>query len=309
MTDESRIAALHEKFGIPTVAKISAGNGGLPRIQISTAACSGEIYLHGAQVTSWRPSGMSEVIFVSEKAQWQAGKAIRGGIPVCFPWFRAKRDDPAAPQHGFVRLKEWQIDSIASGDDDCVSVRLSTASDEDSRKWWPFDFRLEYAIAIGKSLTLELRMMNTGHQDLTFEEALHTYFRIGDVQRAIVRGLAGLTFLDNRDENHEKSQEGDLRISKETDNAYRNAAGSIAIIDGATARRLTTKKHGSSSTVVWNPWIEGAGRMADFGGDEWRSMLCVEGANILDSAVRLSPGESHEMRIEIHAEASGSMPE
>ena len=299
MENDSRIATLNEQFSLPGLVMLVAGNGGLAKIQIETRLVAAEIYLHGAQITSWRPAGADEVLFLSAKSHWTDGKAIRGGIPVCFPWFRGKGDDPKAPAHGFVRTKEWQVDSISVAQENAVSVRLSTAGDDASRKWWPFEFRLEYGIAVGKTLTLELRMLNTGDADLKFEEALHTYFRVGDVRAARVRGLEGSTYLDNRDGNREKTQRDELVLTKQTDNAYRTSTGPVEIIDPLLGRRLESSKKNSASTIVWNPWSDGAAGITDFVADEWQSMLCVEGGNILDSAVTLKPGESHTMTVGI----------
>jgi len=231
MENEARIAGLNELFAIPGVAQIVGGNGGFPRILIRTKTARAEIYLYGAQVTSWKPAGAEEVLFVSEKSYWEPGRAIRGGIPVCFPWFRGKADDPHAPSHGFVRTKEWQVESISAEPGDSVCVRLSTASDESTRHWWPFDFRLEYRITVGTSLRLELVVQNSGQTALRFEEALHTYFKVGDVGRVRVRGLDGVAYLDNRDGNREKTQPGDLILSRQTDNAYQDALGPVEVID------------------------------------------------------------------------------
>ena len=162
MENDTKIDALNQQFSIPGIAQVISGNGSLPKISIETKAARAEIYLYGAQVTSWRPSGADEVLFVSEKSYWEAGRAIRGGIPVCFPWFRAKADDRHAPSHGFVRTKEWRVDSIVPEAEGSVCVCLSTESDESTRRWWPFDFRLEYRITVGTSLRLELTMENSG---------------------------------------------------------------------------------------------------------------------------------------------------
>jgi glucose-6-phosphate 1-epimerase len=298
METDTRIDALDREFSIPGVARIVSGNGNLPKILIGTKAANAEIYLYGAQVTSWRPAGADEVLFVSEKSYWEAGRAIRGGIPVCFPWFRAKAGDKSAPSHGFVRIKEWRVDSISVEDEDAC-VCLSTESDESTRRWWPFDFRLEYRIRIGSTLRLELVMRNTGRTALRFEEALHSYFKVSDVERVRVRGLDGTVYLDNREGNREKTQHGDLVLSKQTDNAYKDAIGPVEIVDAALGRILKTEKQGSASTIVWNPWSDGASSMADLGGDEWPRMICAEGGNILMSAVSLNPGESHTMTITI----------
>jgi glucose-6-phosphate 1-epimerase len=299
MASDGRILALNKSLAIPGSVQIVEGNGGLAKIQIQTAAAVGEIYLHGAQLTSWKPAGADEVLFVSEKSHWEDGRAIRGGIPVCFPWFRAKADDPEAPAHGFVRTKEWQLESITGVSSDAVCACFSTESDDATRGWWPFDFRLEYRITVGARLNLELRMKNCGTSALRFEEALHTYFNVGDVEQAKVWGLDGTAYLDNRDGNHRKTQKGELRLSNPTDDAFVGAAGPIEIADEVLGRSLKTKKQNSNSTIVWNPWRDGASSMADFGSDEWRRMLCVEGGNILDAAVQLEPGEVHAMNVEI----------
>lgn len=299
MENDRRIAALNERFGVAGIVQVVSGNGGLAKIQIETRLAACDIYLHGAQVTGWRPAGSEEVLFLSTESNWQDGKAIRGGIPVCFPWFRAKADDPKAPSHGFVRTKEWRIDSISVEPEDSIGVKFSTESDESTRRWWPFDFRLEYQVTVGSELRLDLAMTNTGGSELRFEEALHTYFRVGDVERAEVRGLDGVAYLDNRDGNRKKTQAGDLRLSAQTDNAYLDATGEAVIFDPALRRQLKTRKQNSNSTIAWNPWREGAAALADLGDDEWRRMLCVEGGNILDSAVMLMPNESHWMLVKV----------
>ena len=155
------IEELNQRFAIAGVAQITAGNGGLPRVSVSTPAATAEIYLHGAQLTSWRPAGGEEVIFLSGQSQFEPGRAIRGGIPVCFPWFRNKADDPKAPSHGFVRTKAWQLDSITR-DGDAVTISLSTASDEATRAWWPHDFLLVHRVTVGAQLVQELTVSNTG---------------------------------------------------------------------------------------------------------------------------------------------------
>ena len=297
MSDVAEIAALNERHGIYGAARVEAGNGGLPKVAIETRLCKAEVYLYGAQVTSWKPAGFDEVLFVSKQSHWENGKAIRGGIPVCFPWFRAEPDNPKAPMHGFVRTKLWDVGSIQQEPDESVRLVLSTASDEESRRWWPFEFRLEYIIRIGKNLELELRMHNSGLSELQFQEALHTYFHVGDVRRAGVRGLDGVRYLDNRDGNKEKLQKGDLVLSKWTDNAYLDATGAVEIADPVLGRRLVTEKSGSQSTIVWNPWSDGAASMADFGKDEWPGMLCVEGGNVLGQAVGLRPNATHRIAI------------
>ena len=177
------MAELDRQLGIPGVARVSEGNSGLARVEITGAFGEGEMYLHGAHVTSWRPAGNEQVLFVSTKSHWEEGQAIRGGIPICFPWFRAKSDDPHAPAHGFVRTKQWQLESIVKKDNG-VAVTMFTQSDEHTRKWWPGEFRLVHRVTFGSELRLELVCTNTGTTPFRFEEALHTYNRIANIQDA-----------------------------------------------------------------------------------------------------------------------------
>ena len=293
--DLSQIDALNRRFELPEIAAVVPGNGGLAKVRVTTSLAAGEVYLHGAQVTSWKPAGAEEAIFLSQHSHWQDGRAIRGGIPICFPWFRAKADDAQAPAHGFVRTREWQLDSVTAEGDGCVAVTCSTGSDDATRRWWPHEFRLVHRVTIGSSLHLELTVTNLGSAPFVFEEALHTYFRVGAAERARVRGLDQVTYLDNTDGNREKVQSGDVALTAPTDNAYLNTRSALELIDPTLHRILRTNKQNSETTVVWNPWQQGAATLADLGADEWRLMTCVEASNILRSAVSLAPGEQHAM--------------
>src|SRR5215467_7516045 len=263
----SVVEELDRSFGIPGVARVCEGNDGLLRVQITGSQVEGEIYLHGAQVTSWKPAGSDEVLFVSTKSRWQEGQAIRGGIPICFPWFRAKADDPKAPAHGFVRTKSWQLESIVE-EGPGVQVSMSIESDQQSRRWWPGEFRLLYRVVFGPELILELVCTNTGKTDLRFEEALHTYNRVADVANVRLRGLDTVCYLDNTDGNKVHVQQGDVKIALTTDNAFAGTRDDVDLIDPQFHRRIRLKKSNSLTTVVWNPWCEGASRLGDLGDGE-----------------------------------------
>ncbi len=285
-----------QQHSLPGVAAIVRGEGGLPKIRINTPQAQADIYLHGAQVTSFKPAGQpagaEEVLFLSRHSRWEAGRAIRGGIPVCFPWFRAKADNPEAPAHGFARTRAWRLQSISQGDQ-AVTVTLRLDSDEQTRRWWPHDFRATLSIGVEAQLTLALTVENTGSGSLTFEQALHTYFRVGDVRQLQVEGLDGTRCLDNNDGNRESIQRGPVVFSGPTDNAYPATQTPVTLHDPALGRRLQTVKSGSKTTVVWNPWQQAAAALVDLGNDEWQTMSCVEAANILSDAVTLAPGETH----------------
>ncbi|HTZ58961.1 MAG TPA: D-hexose-6-phosphate mutarotase [Acidobacteriaceae bacterium] len=291
----STVEELNQRFAIVGSAQITAGSGGLPRVVVKTPAAVGEVYLHGAHLTSWFPVEAEEVIFLSQHSQWQEGRAIRGGIPVCFPWFRNKVDDPRAPSHGFVRNKSWQLDSVKL-EGDAVAVSFSTVSDEETRAWWPHDFRLEHRLGVGKELLQELVVSNTGSTTMRFEEALHTYYLVGAADQVRISGLDGVNYLDNTDSNREKRQAGEIAFTAQTDRAYMNTQHAVEISDPVLRRRIRLTKENSRTTVVWNPWRTGAKTLSDLGDDGWRTMACVEASNMRDFAIELAPGQQHAMK-------------
>jgi glucose-6-phosphate 1-epimerase len=287
---------LDRRFGIAGRAQVLADHGGLPKVRVTAPQSSGEMHLQGAQVTSWKPAGAEEVIFLSRHARWEEGKAIRGGIPICFPWFRAKAGDPHAPAHGVVRTKVWVLESLQHNADG-VTVSMSTESDPDTRRLWPADFRVLQRVTFGKELKLEFTVSNTGASPFRFEEALHTYYRVGDVRKVRIHGLDGAAYLDNTDSNKEKRQKADVVISAPTDSAYVNTQSTLQVLDPVLNRQIQIAKQNSSTTVIWNPWAEGARALSDLGEDEWQEMLCAEASNILGNAVELAPKEDHTITV------------
>jgi glucose-6-phosphate 1-epimerase len=297
--DLATIAELDRRLGIPGIARVVAGNGGLAKVAIATSNTAGEMYLHGAHVTSWQPRGAKEVLFVSSSSRWEAGRAIRGGVPICFPWFGNKADDPGAPPHGFVRTTAWQLESIVRAGD-AVTVSMSTQSNDATKKWWPADFHLIHRVTFGSALNLELVARNTGATSLRFEEALHSYFRVGDIAKTRLQGLNTVHYLDKTDLNRKKIQQGPIVIVSETDRVYLNTKGTIEVEDHSLARRIDVAKENSFTTVVWNPWVEKAKALTDFGDAEWMQMVCVETSNVADFAVELAPGQQHKMQAIVH---------
>ncbi len=291
----SAMAASDSRFEIPGIARVVEGNGGLRKVSVTSAKAEGEIYLHGAHVTSWKPAGREEVFFLSSQSRWEDGRAIRGGVPICFPWFGDKADDPKAPAHGFVRTKAWQLESISQAENG-VTVSLFTGNGGDTIRWWPFEFRLVYRVTFGSDLTLELEVSNTGGKSLRFEEALHAYHRIGNIEKVRMQGLDNIHYLDKTDANREKTQRGDIAIVSETDRIYLNTSDMLELHDPFLNRRTRVAKENSRTTVVWNPWAEKAHALSDLPGDEWTQMICVETSNVSNYAVDLAPGQHHRMK-------------
>src|SRR6202795_544814 len=291
----SAIAELNRQFEIPGTAQVVEGNGELPKVHITSADALGEMYLHGGHVTSWKPAGAEEVLFLSSQSRWDDGHAIRGGVPICFPWFGGKADDPDAPAHGFVRTKAWQLESIAQAGDGVI-VSMFTESDEDTKRWWPAEFRLDYRVTFASELRLDLVVTNTGKTSLRFEEALHAYHRVGSVLKTRLAGLSTITYIDKTDSNQKKTQQGEIAIVSETDRVYLDTSDAIELEDPVLRCRTHVAKENSRTTVVWNPWVQKAHSLSDFADDEWMQMICIETSNVSDFAVELAPGQTHTMK-------------
>jgi len=188
----------------------------------------------------------------------------------------------------------WRLESIVE-EEGRVIVSMGTGSTPQTRHWSPAEFRLVHRVQFGSELSLELVCTNTGTSSLRFEEALHTYNRVAEVGRVRLAGLDKVRFLDNTDLNKEKTQHGEVKITAPTDNAYLDTTSDIDLLDPAMRRRIRLRKSNSATTVVWNPWRDGAAGFEDLGEGEWEQFLCVEASNVLGAAVDLAPGERHTM--------------
>ncbi len=279
---------------LPDGVTVVAGRGGLPAVRIDVPACSGEVYLHGAHVTSWSPLG-TEVLWVSREAIYAPGKAIRGGVPICFPWFADGPDGTATPAHGFARTSEWGLVG-ATTDGRWVEVILGLTDTGRTRALWPHSFAADYRVRMGEDeLALLLTVTNTGDEPFTFEEALHAYFRVPDIRSTTVEGLDGASYLDMVP-GHDRGPhvlDGPIAFTGEVDRTFQGTGATAVIRNGH--RSVTIARDGSNSAIVWNPWINKSAAMADFGDDEWTGMVCVETANAKADAVTLEPGAEHTM--------------
>lgn len=277
------------------------GQGGLPRLVVATPAATAEIYLQGAHVTAWTPAGQDPVIWLSKHSVFAPGAPIRGGVPLCFPWFGP---DPAGsgPLHGFARIADWTLAEVAeAGDEVAVTLTLSEASAQ-AAAWRRFS--AQYTVTVGATLTLALEVTNTGSAPIEFQEAMHTYLAVGDIRGATITGLEGSAYNDRLGPGRTEAAGAPLRIEGETDRVYQQP-GTVVLQDPAGRRTLSVAATGSADAVVWNPWIAKAKAMGDFGDHEWPEMVCVETANVLDNAVALQPGEAATMTAVIAATPAG----
>ena len=277
-------------------------NADIPHIEIANAFACARISLQGAHILSWKPHNEGEVIWLSDDAVFAREKSIRGGIPICWPWFGAADEnhnsDIALPAHGFARTVFWQVidtAALASGETQIIFKLDTSTLSVNTEELWPTPTTAIYKVVVGKRLSLELTTTNNSHETFSLGQALHTYFSVSDVRETSVQGLDGKTYLDKTDEFKRKQQMGKLLFTEEVDRIYLETPDDIIIDD--KKRRVIIKKQGSKSTVVWNPWQTVADKMGDLGEDGYLKMLCVESANAAEDVVTIEPGESHTLQV------------
>lgn len=295
------LAQLNEHFGLPGVLAFHATTTGLIHADITMPHASATVYLQGAHVIAWQPKGQQPAIFVSRKSDFVPGKPIRGGVPIAFPWFAARHDGKPGPSHGFARIQDWTLAFAALAGED-LHMTFTLGPTEISRNLGYDNFRLAYQLTIGRTLTMQLTVVNDAKVPLVFEEALHTYYAVADIHEASVDGLDGVTYLDKNDDFKPKVQHGAITITEPTDRVYLNATSTCVLHDTGSKRRITVAKTGSNTTVVWNPWESGAAKLPDLDPTEWHEFLAVETVNAAANAVTLAPGAKHVMEARVSVE-------
>ena len=280
-------------ISLPASVTVEPGRGGLDRVVVATPAATAEVVLQGAHVTAWTPDGHDPVIWTSQRSAWAPGTPIRGGIPLCFPWFGPGPTSEAG-LHGFARITDWTLVEAAEAGDDVVLTLALRDVDVVDRTAWPSPFAARLTITVGGSLTVAMSVTNTGEQSMTYQEALHTYLAVGDVRQVTVTGLEDQPFTDRLGVGDQPPAGRALSIIGETDRVYPQP-GTITVSDPSLGRTISVTAGGSGNAVVWNPWVAKAAAMTDFGDDEWSQMLCVETCNAFDSAVTLNPGAAATM--------------
>jgi len=283
-----------QKLELPGRVERVSNETGLPKIRVTSAFSTAEIYPHGAHVTQFQKNGEPPLLFLSRQSLFAADKAIRGGIPICFPWFGARE---GAAMHGIARLTTWELTETAADSAGRVKLIFQLPPDRLVGAGWP-PALVTLTVTVAEQLTLELAIRNDTAQDFVFEDCLHTYFSVGDIAQVEITGLKGVQYLDKVEQFARKLETGEaIKIASEVDRVYLNTAGTVEIRDAKWRRTITVAKSGSASTVVWNPWQAKARAMADFGDDEYPGMVCVESGNVGESKVALKPGRSAALQV------------
>jgi D-hexose-6-phosphate mutarotase len=262
-----------------------------PVLEIRHPSCTASIALNGGHLMHWTPIGQAPVLYMSPETLLQQGKAIRGGVPICWPWFGPHPSNTEFPAHGFARISPWQLLSAAE-DAESITLELGLDSSTATKQLWPHNFELRLQVKLGSSMDLSLRMKNTDDKPTTITGALHTYLSVADISQTVVHGLQGSRYVESRLAPKQISQDGPVMFDREVDRNYASAA-TVEVEDRAGDRRLIIDKSGSHSTVVWNPWIEKSKRLSDLPDEAYPRFLCIEAANSGLESITLAPRETH----------------
>lgn len=296
---------LNTQFGIKGQLSFRDDASGLVVAEIDNAQGRASLCLQGAHLMSWQPKSQAvPVVWLSRDAKLAAGKSIRGGAPVCWPWFGAHASESSFPGHGFARTVPWQVIESGTEPDGSTRLTLRLQASDKTRVQWPHDCNLDLTVVVGETLRMEMATENTGAAEFTIGEALHTYFQIGDIGAVRVSGLQDCEYWDKVGGSNLRKQSGAIAFASETDRVYINTAATCVIEDDKLKRRIHIAKSGSLSTVVWTPWTEKAEKMGDMGKpDGWREMVCVESVNAIDNVVKVAPGSKHTLIVEYRADS------
>lgn len=287
---------------MPQHLRLVEGASGLPMLDVCNAHATARLSVYGAQVLAYRPTGAAaDLLFLSPQAVYQTGKAIRGGVPVCWPWFGPDPQSLGRPAHGLARHRLWTLRHAEVLPGDATRVVMGLSDSAETRALWPHAFDLSLTVTVGPTLRLALCTHNTGDTAFPLTQALHSYFSVGDIAQTRVTGLDGCRYADNAQGagGALKTQRGDIAFMSEVDRVYAEAPAELDIEDRAGRRRIRIRTEGSRTAVVWNPWADIAAGMADLPDEAHQHFVCVETANAGDEVITLAPGERHTLVAEI----------
>lgn len=288
------IEELEDKFSIEGEVGFAELVDGLTFITVVNKFAEADICLYGAHVTNFRPYNTMEILWMSPESKFQEGLPIRGGIPVCFPWFGQHKTDAQMPLHGFVRIMEWDVAETKSEPSGETLVRLQLNSSEETKKYWPHDFNAELIVVVGKSLSVTLKVTNTSAELFEYTDALHSYFSLSSIENIVIEGLQNAVYHNQLEAGDFTQTEPVLKIQKAETRHYYNAESPCIIHDGVFRRKILVAKTGSKITTVWNPWEETSRNMSDMPDDAYQTFVCIETVNAFDDIIKLDAGESHE---------------
>ena len=280
---------------------------GLPGWRLRFGSAQLDICQQGAQILSYFADvEQPPLIWLSDCAEFLRGQGVRGGVPVCWPWFGDIQRNPVAvqkmttadaPFHGLARTLDWQLlHSSAASNGVQLSLQLNASQ---GLPGWPHAATVQLQIELAERLTIRLHNHNLGSEPLAISQALHTYFAVSDIRKVTVQGLAGCPYHETLEQWQLREQVGDLSFSSETDRVYLDVPAHLQIVDQGWQRRIHLRTQGSQSAIVWNPWIDKAQTLSGFADAAWQQMLCIENANVLADHLLLAPNQRHRLQLEL----------
>ena len=298
-----KIPRLVDAESIDDVRFITDANG-LEYIEIDNRYATAKLALQGAHVIQWQPKFTAEpVLWLSSNARYTQGRSIRGGVPICWPWFGAHPTDSSYCPHGFARVIPWQLKKSNRLENGTTRLLLEMTQTEVAKKQLSYPYQFTLTITVGNNLRMEMTTTNLANHPFMIGEAFHTYFNVSDVENTQITGLENLVYSDKVKGYERNVQHNALQFNGEFDRVYLNSGEDCLIRDKGFGRTIRVAKSGSNTTVIWSPGAEKAAQMGDMGSaDEWRKMLCVESANAMENSVTIFPNETHTMVTEYSLE-------
>jgi glucose-6-phosphate 1-epimerase len=285
------IEQLNIKYEIAGQLKFVKGDGGFPFILIRNHSATALISLYAGQVLSFLPTGEGEdLLFLSPKAYYDAGKAIRGGIPICWPWFGPDPKGLGRPSHGFVRNGLWAVSGTQAASEFETKIKLRFLETEQSESFWQQPFSLDLEISVGNTLTLELTTRNMGDKIFSVTQAFHAYLHVGNINQMQILGLEGIKYTDNLDSHTQKLQMGAVTVTGEVERIYTNVRNELIIDDSVLNRQIRIASSSNKTAVVWNPWTTKSEKLPDLENDGYQRFICVETGNVVTDVVEIPPG-------------------
>lgn len=293
------LSELQSIIGDSTAFAISEEIPGYPVLEVNAGRSEASIALHGAHVLSWVPKDQPEVLYLSPRAKMEEGKAVRGGVPICWPWFGPHPTDGDLPAHGFARNRFWSLES-ASFEYNLATIVFKLLPDEETKALWPHDFELLATFKINDKLRIKITTKNTGEEPFQITSALHSYLKIGNIEHIQLEGVKGAHYLDKLlpEGSETVYQEKNVIINQEIDRVYESMS-SLLLRDQEQQRAVFVDKAGSRSTVIWNPWKEKSKEIGDLPDNDYREFVCIEAANAGKDRPTVRPGSSHSLETTI----------
>ena len=272
-----------------------------PVLEIENVHCKALIALHGAHLMDWTPLGEESVIYTSPDAIFREGKAIRGGVPICWPWFNAHPSDDSLPSHGIARNRFWTLRLVEETPNGTI-VKMELKSSTETRGIWDHSFHATAEFFLGETATVSITTRNVGDQPFTVGGALHSYLQVSNISEVVLKGLDGKRYIDTVGGEAEHMQHGDVTVSEEVDRIYLGTSEEVVLKD--RKREISITRSGSHSLVVWNPWIDKAESLGDLPNNAYKDFLCIEAANAREDVYELAPGEEHTLSTSFRVSAN-----